>query len=70
MRQRRGDDEALRRREGEQAALLGFLRRLLATTPAVTTMDGDLPVDPAQSPEIERLVGVAQAVLSQESASR
>ena len=70
MRQRRGDDEALRRREGEQAALLGFLRRLLATMPAVTTMDGDLPVDPAQSPEIERLVGVAQAVLSQESASR
>jgi len=70
MRQRRGDDEALRRREGEQAALLGFLKRLLATMPAVTTMDGDLPVDPAQSPEIERLVGVAQAVLSQESASR
>ena len=70
MRQRRGEDEALRRREGEQAALLGFLRRLLATTPAIPTLEGETPLDPADSPEIERLVGVAQAVLSQESASR
>jgi len=70
MRQRRGDDEALRRREGEQAALLGFLRRLLGSMPSITTLDGEPPLDPADSPEIERLVGVAQAVLSQESASR
>lgn len=70
MRQRRGDDEALRRREGEQAALLGFLRQLLASMPSVSTLDGDPPVDPADSPEIRRLVGVAQAVFSQESASR
>jgi GAF domain-containing protein len=70
MRERRGEDEALRRREGEQAALLGFLRRLLASTPAVSTLEGDPPSDPAESPEIERLVGVALAVLNQESASR
>ena len=70
MRQRRGEDEALRHREGEQAALLGFLRRLLWSTPPITTLDGDPPLDPADSPEIERLVGVARAVLSQESASR
>jgi GAF domain-containing protein len=70
MRQRRGEDEALRRREGEQAALLGFLRRLLASTPAIATLEGDPPADPAESPEIERLVGVALAVLNQESASR
>jgi GAF domain-containing protein len=51
MRQRRGEDEALRHREGEQA-------------------DGEPPLDVAESPQIERLVGVAQAVLSQESAPR
>ncbi len=70
MRERRGDDEALRRREGEQAALLGFIRRLLASTTPAPALDGEAPLDPADSPEIERLVGVAQAVLSQESASR
>ncbi|MEO7985182.1 MAG: GAF domain-containing protein [Gemmatimonadales bacterium] len=70
LRQRRGEDETLRRREGEQAALLGFMRQLLARVPAVNPLRDDAPADPADSPEIERLVEVARAVLSQESASR
>jgi GAF domain-containing protein len=68
LRQRKGEDERARRREQDQAALIGFLRRLLTDYPPPSDEDHGL-ADGATA-EIERLVGVAQAVLSQESAAR
>ena len=68
LRKRKGEDEDARRREQEQAALIGFMRRLLAQY-ALPPSD-DPGVGDGVSPEIERLVGVAQAVLSQESTAR
>lgn len=68
LRERRGEDETARRREQEHAALIGFMRRLLAAYPAASTEDPDLAA--GTTPEIERLVGVAQAVLNQESTAR
>jgi GAF domain-containing protein len=68
LRQRRGEDDSARRREQEHAALIGFMRQLLAAYPATSTEDPDLAA--GATPEIERLVGVAQAVLSQESTAR
>jgi GAF domain-containing protein len=68
LRKRKGEDQDARQREQEQAALIGFMRRLLATYPSPP---GDEPgLADGVSPEIERLVGVAQAVLSQESTGR
>jgi GAF domain-containing protein len=68
LRQRRGEGGSLRRREREQAALLGFVGQLLAAYPRREQDDEDNLA--AGSPEIERLVGVARAVLGQEAASR
>jgi GAF domain-containing protein len=68
LRQRKGEDESARRREQEQAALLGFMRRLLAGYPAPS--DDDDGLADGTTAEIERLVGVARAVLSQESTAR
>ena len=68
VRQRHGEDDSARRREQEHAALIGFMRRLLEAYPATSTEDPDLAA--GTTPEIERLVGVARAVLSQESAAR
>ena len=68
LRQRRGEGGALRRREREQAALLGFVRQLLAAYPQTERDEEDDLA--SRSPEIERLVGVARAVLGQEAASR
>lgn len=68
LRQRKGGgDEDARRREQEQGALIGFLRQLLSAYPLPS---GDEPGADGVSPEIERLVGVARAVLSQESTAR
>jgi GAF domain-containing protein len=68
LQQRRGEGGELRQREREQAALIGFMRSLLAVypPPAPDRDDGD----PADSPELGRLVGVAQAVLGQEALAR
>lgn len=68
LQQRRGEGGELRQREREQAALIGFMRSLLAVypPPAPDREDGD----PADSPELGRLVGVAQAVLGQEALAR
>jgi GAF domain-containing protein len=68
LRKRKGEDEDARRREQEQAALIAFMRRLLASYPPASTDEPGL--GEGVSPEIERLVGVAQAVLSQESTAR
>jgi GAF domain-containing protein len=68
LRQRKGEDESARRREQQQAALLAFMRRLLAGFPPPS--DEEPGLADGVSSEIERLVGVAQAVLSQESTAR
>jgi GAF domain-containing protein len=68
LRKRKGEDEDTRRREQEQAALIGFMRRLLAAYPPPSDEEPGVPG--GVSPEIDRLVGVAQAVLSQESIAR
>jgi len=70
LQERRGEGGELRQREREQAALIGFMRQLLAVYPPPTAseVDGDLAA--AGSPELGRLVGVAQAVLGQEALSR
>ena len=68
LRKRKGEDEDARRREQEQAALLAFMRRLLAAYPPPSNDEPGLA--DGVSAEIERLVGVARAVLSQESTAR
>ncbi len=68
LRKRKGEDEDTRRREQEQAALIGFMRQLLAAYPRPSTDESGFT--DGVSPEIERLVGVAQAVLGQESTAR
>ncbi len=68
LRKRKGEDEETSRRVQEQAALIGFMRRLLATYPPPS--DEEPGLTDGVSAELERLVGVAQAVLSQESTSR
>ncbi|HVL18552.1 MAG TPA: hypothetical protein VM387_11165, partial [Gemmatimonadales bacterium] len=70
LQRQRGETDHLHRREREQAALIGFFRQLLAVYPPALAADehGDLAVD--GSPELERLVGVAQAVLGQEASAR
>jgi GAF domain-containing protein len=70
LQQRRGERGSLRQREREQAAIIAFLRRLLAQYPPRARDQDEPDLAGAGSPEIERLVGVAQAVLSQEAASR
>lgn len=68
LRKRKGEDEDARRRVQEQASLIGFLRRLLTVYPPPSEEEPGLA--DGVSSELERLVGVAQAVLSQESTSR
>ena len=70
LRQQRGENSALRRREREQAALIGFLRNLLSSYPPRAGLEDEPDLAADISPEIGRLSGVAQAVLSQEAASR
>jgi two-component system cell cycle response regulator len=68
LQQRRGEGGgAMKRREREQAALLAFMGRLLERHQHPV---GDDEASAPVSPEIERLVEVAEAVLIQESTSR
>ena len=67
LQQRRGEGGAMKQREREQAALLAFMRRLLERQQHPL---GDEEASAPVSPEIERLVEVAEAVLIQESTSR
>ncbi len=60
LRQRRGDDETLRRREGEQAAPAGLHAATARACAGGQPAPGRCPADPADSPEIERLVEVAR----------
>jgi GAF domain-containing protein len=67
LQERRGEDGAGRQRAREQTALLLFMRRLLERHPLLS-LDDETPGPGA--PEIDRLVEVAEAVLSQEATSR
>jgi two-component system cell cycle response regulator len=69
LQRRNGDDSSQGNGEREQAALIAFLRHLLAVTPR-SAADGEDDLAASGSPEIRRLVDVAQAVLSQTAASR
>lgn len=68
LRKRKGEDADARRRVQEQASLIAFMRRLLASYPIAS--DDEPGLAEGVSAELERLVGVAQAVLSQESTAR
>src|SRR5882724_7339813 len=57
MRQRQGEGDAQRRREHEQAALLEFMRRLLASYPRRGAPEDEIDLGMTGSDEIERLVG-------------
>jgi GAF domain-containing protein len=70
LQERRGLDAPARAREREHVALLGFLRRLLDR---VAEEDGPWTegvLARASSEEIDRLVGVAMAVMAQEASGR
>ncbi|HEX5385230.1 MAG TPA: GAF domain-containing protein [Gemmatimonadales bacterium] len=67
---RRGDDPAGRAADRERAAVLGFLRRLLDAFAAKEEPWGEGALARASAAEVDRLVGVALTVLSQEAAAR
>jgi GAF domain-containing protein len=70
LQERKGEPAPVRSRERERAALVGYLRRLLD---AFADRDGPWSEDAlakASAEEIERLVGVTMAVLSQEATGR
>jgi GAF domain-containing protein len=70
LQQRRGESGTLLQREREQAALIGFMRTLLESYPPAAPADDDSELASGATPEIKRLVDVAQAVLNQEALAR
>lgn len=70
LQQREGEGGTLRQREREQAALIGFMRSLLASYPPAPSAEEEGDLAAAGSPELKRLVDVAQAVLTQEALAR
>ncbi|HTC24672.1 MAG TPA: GAF domain-containing protein [Gemmatimonadales bacterium] len=67
---RRGEDPAGRAADRERAALVGFMRRLLDAFAAKEEPWGEGALARASTAEVDRLVGVAMTVLSQEAAGR
>jgi GAF domain-containing protein len=67
---RRGEDPAGRAADRDRAALVGFLRRLLDAFAAKEEPWGEGALARASTAEVDRLVGVAMTVLSQEAAAR
>ena len=70
LQERKGEPAPVRSRERERAALVGYLRRLLD---AFADREGPWAEDSlarASTEEIDRLVGVTMAVLSQEATGR
>ena len=67
---RRGDDPTGRAADRERAALVGFLRRLLDSFATKEEPWGEGALTRASAAEVDRLVGVAMTVLSQEAAGR
>jgi len=70
LQERRGESTAHRTREKERAALVGYLRRLLEQFAERETPWGEDALARASAEEIERLVGVTMAVISQEATGR
>lgn len=67
---RRGEDPVGQAADRERAALLGFLRRLLDAFAMKEEPWGEGALSRASTAEVDRLVGVAMTVLSQEAAGR
>jgi two-component system sensor histidine kinase ChiS len=67
---RRGEDPAGRAADRERAALVGFMRRLLDGFATKEEPWGEGALARASTTEVDRLVGVAMTVLSQEAAGR
>lgn len=67
---RRGEDPAGQAADRERAALVGFLRRLLDAFAMKEEPWGEGALSRASTGEVDRLVGVAMTVLSQEAAGR
>lgn len=70
LQERRGAAPAERGRERERAALVGYLRRLLDTFADREGPWDESALARASAEEMERLVGVTMAVLSQEATGR
>ncbi|HEX6643806.1 MAG TPA: GAF domain-containing protein [Gemmatimonadales bacterium] len=67
LQERRGEAAPQRSRERERTALIGYMRRLLDQFEARETPWGEDALAKASAEEIERLVGVTMAVISQEA---
>lgn len=67
---RRGEDPAGQAADRERAALVGFLRRLLDSFAMKEEPWGEGALSRSSTAEVDRLVGVAMTVLSQEAAGR
>ena len=70
LQMRRGEDPADRQADRERAALVGFLRRLLDRFAEKEEPWGDGVLARGGTEEVDRLVGVAMTVLSQEAGAR
>jgi two-component system sensor histidine kinase ChiS len=70
LQMRRGEDPADRRADRERAAMVGFLRRLLERFTDKEEPWGDGELVRGGTEEVDRLVGVAMTVLSQEAGAR
>ena len=70
LRASRGDDPAHRELDRQRVALLSFLRRLLSSTGDREGPWAEEALGRADAEEIDRLVGVAMAVLAQEASAR
>ncbi|MGH7630704.1 MAG: GAF domain-containing protein [Gemmatimonadales bacterium] len=70
LQMRRGEDPAERQSDRERAALVGFLRRLLERFAEKEEPWGDGVLAQGGTEEVDRLVGVAMTVLSQEAGAR
>ena len=67
---RRGEDPAGQAADRERAALVGFLRRLLDSFAMKEEPWGEGALSRSSTAEVDRLVGVAMTVRSQEAAGR
>ena len=70
LQERQGGEDVEDGRDRERAAMLGFLRRLLDEHAAREGPWGEGALGKASAEEMDRLVGVAMAVISQEAATR
>jgi two-component system, sensor histidine kinase ChiS len=70
VQRRRGDDPTERAADRERAALVGFLRRLLDSYAEKDAPWSEGTLGRATTAEMDRLVGVALAALSQEATAR